>query len=735
MPRNSYNEENISLQLILDETSLHQYKIENSSDFENSYFHDAYSHAISAVKEIVQANRRKHDKDDFANNIIVFDGERGTGKTSVMESFICALCDGLPEFDGVKFHKLCTVKPSFVAKDSLLELIMAAMLSTWKRQNQGYNESENKRDVRDSLLRQFDLVCRGNGTLHGYTHEQDLKSIHDLQLSTEVFQLKSNLGELIQCYLDSMSGSDAEQYLIVAIDDIDTEETDGVKMLEEVARYLMLPRVLVLITMRISQMRLLLRNRTAKKFKSLYDYSSMLNKINGSKKMSYEVMMQIEDINSHYLEKIIPFSHRIIMPDLRSEKYIVQEKFSVDRKNINSGISGASLKEFLKNMLLKSTNYVLYTENNYHGMTPNTLRRLIELSSSMLSKATLNGHTNLGQDRNDVLRQYITGIVEISKGSRRLKNILIEIRNLSLDVLNYHLLIGLCFFLSDQEEIIFDNQRWYEVTQNIWRQRKFIRPETVNVSDVLFMLKIALTYCDNEEDGQLLELLKVEYSLSLLQIHDDNCMVRMYSNDIIGMYYYGTNNSVMNRLYSTFVTIDEHTIELLSPFLENIPLNAIEDDEDYFPSLLKDINYQEYDLNGEGELYRFAVFNLLPDKLSNNMNAFLGNLDVFMQWLENINHSMLSSLNKTKGLRSKLNDVGWCLNFVYTMAIDATKRMREQGGLPDEIKHSLNICEHKMENSLKKLSDYEFKIVRTDNEKVIYRNKYILFRAVKKKTR
>ena len=308
---NKYNKENTSFYLILDETSLHQYKVEESSDFESSYFHDAYRRATSVVKEIVQANRKKHDKDDFANNIIVFDGERGTGKTSVMESFMSGLCEGLSELEGIKFHKLCTIKPAFVAKDSLLELIMAAMLSTLKQQNHRYDGYENKRDVREKLLSKFDLVCRGNGTLHGYTNEQDLKSIHDLHLSTEVFQLKRNLRELISLYIESLPVSDEEQFLIIAIDDIDTEETDGVRMLEEVARYLMLPHVLVLITMRLSQMRLLLRNRNAKSFKSLYKYSLMMDKVNNSTEMSYELLMQIEDINSNYLEKSYPL--RIVL--------------------------------------------------------------------------------------------------------------------------------------------------------------------------------------------------------------------------------------------------------------------------------------------------------------------------------------------------------------------------------------------------------------------------------------
>ncbi len=718
---NNHNDGNISLNLILDDTSLHQYKVEDKSVFKNSYFHDAYNRATSVVKEIVQANRQKHDKDDFANNIIVFDGERGTGKTSVMESFVRGLCDGLSELEGIKFHKLCTIKPAFVAKDSLLELIMATMLSSLKPQNREYDIRENKCDDREKLFIKFDLVCRGNGALHGYTDEHDLKSIHDLQLSTEVFQLKSNLGELIRLYLETFPKSDEERFLLIAIDDIDTEEADGARMLEEVARYLMLPHVLVLITMRISQMRLLLRNRNAKKFKSLCSYSSMLDNANGSTEMSYELLTQIEDINSSYLEKIIPFTHRIIMPDLQSERCRIQEKFSVDRNNKKGGISGISLKEFLKNMLSKSTNYVLYTDSNYQGLTPNTLRQLIELSFSMLGTINFNGCTNRVQDKNDLLRQYIIEIVKISNGSRKLKNILTGMRTLSLDNLNYNLLIELCFYLSKQNAVIYEEQRWYEVTSNLLSQRKFIRPETVTVNDVLFVIKVALTLCDNKEDAHLLELIKVEYSLILLQIDDNNRLVKIYSNDIVGMYYYGTENTVLNRLYSTFVTNDNKTIELLSSFLKIVQPNAIENDDNSLPSLL-----------GEVELYRLEIFNLLPDKLPKDMSIFLGNLDVFMQWLENINQRMMFSLNRTKALKTKLNDIGWCLDFVYTTAIDVTKQMRNQEVLPEEIKRSLKICERKMESNLKTLSGFKFEIVRSDKEKAPYRSRYILFKAIKK---
>ena len=103
-----------------------------------------------------------------------------------------------------------------------------------------------------------------------------------------------------------------------------------------------------------------------------------------------------------------------------------------------------------------------------------------------------------------------------------------------------------------------------------------------------------------------------------------------------------------------------------------------------------------------------------------------------MQWLENINQRMMFSLNRTKALKTKLNDIGWCLDFVYTTAIDVTKQMRNQEVLPEEIKRSLKICERKMESNLKTLSGFKFEIVRSDKEKAPYRSRYILFKAIKK---
>ena len=62
-------------------------KIEENERIENSYFRNEYIKAINIINKIISYNTKLNKKDRFDdtyNNIVVFNGDRGTGKTSCM---------------------------------------------------------------------------------------------------------------------------------------------------------------------------------------------------------------------------------------------------------------------------------------------------------------------------------------------------------------------------------------------------------------------------------------------------------------------------------------------------------------------------------------------------------------------------------------------------------------------------------------------------------------------------
>lgn len=109
--------------LVIDKSCMYKVKVEDIEDLDKSYFKDAYATAFKILNEIIRDNdkfndnkcpldckyleeRRNSDNcnncvnyeikdkksdlefEEVINNIISFVGERGSGKTSAMKSFV-----------------------------------------------------------------------------------------------------------------------------------------------------------------------------------------------------------------------------------------------------------------------------------------------------------------------------------------------------------------------------------------------------------------------------------------------------------------------------------------------------------------------------------------------------------------------------------------------------------------------------------------------------------------------
>lgn len=123
--------------LKIDEISTYDIKIENIEEMKNSIFIDAYKEAYRNLNSIIEAqNQKKKNKDKFIdksiNNIIAFIGERGSGKTSCMKSFLRAIENNeyleseMENRMKVKFEILDMIEPSFFTdKINIIELVIS----------------------------------------------------------------------------------------------------------------------------------------------------------------------------------------------------------------------------------------------------------------------------------------------------------------------------------------------------------------------------------------------------------------------------------------------------------------------------------------------------------------------------------------------------------------------------------------------------------------------------------
>ena len=78
------------------------------------------------------------------------------------------------------------------------------------------------------------------------------------------------LVDLIKDYLQFMNKSQGKQQLIIAIDDLDLCSANAYKMAEQIRKYLIIPNVCIVISVKIDQLELCVREKKTGSIKTVY---------------------------------------------------------------------------------------------------------------------------------------------------------------------------------------------------------------------------------------------------------------------------------------------------------------------------------------------------------------------------------------------------------------------------------------------------------------------------------
>lgn len=321
------------------------YVLEEAGD--SVAFENQYAQATRLVLDIVDKaqNLSNEEYRRHSNNVIAFVGERGTGKTSAMITFLqalktfcgdpvkaadnrvfpCGLEETYPEatrqIEQAKFVTLkCIDAATLKAHDDIIEIILARMLRyfmSYEKETSvrlGGGRQEQARLIYqkfDSLFRNLRYL-RGNSFDSIDEGESALRALRDLSSSQSVTEEFSNL---IKCYLDYFDMDSLENsrefhrksFLVIALDDIDRYAPNGGKanqdvstLLDEIYDFLMLPRVIVL----VSTTEQLLRHGCIRHLKNVFGLDTEATEKSTLKKVS-----------NQFISKILPTYCRVNMPD------------------------------------------------------------------------------------------------------------------------------------------------------------------------------------------------------------------------------------------------------------------------------------------------------------------------------------------------------------------------------------------------------------------------------------
>ena len=324
---------------------------------------------------------------DYNNNIFAFIGDRGSGKTSCMitvADFLIRKNEVLPKqeypyIDKVNFATIDLIDPTYFDNaHNLISLFLAKLHKSFLKKSEEY-----ERDVRhtfdksgfseDTRNRFLDRFRRTQENLYHvmdiikYDNNQDLLEFVD-GLSASI-NLKENIEKLVDLYLDYIGIKDA--VLILRIDDVDINEQQASVMVEAMRKYFIQPNILVLLSLKLKQLEDI-KFLELKKF-----YSDNVSFSNDD----------IRDMVEKYVVKLIPRSHRILMPqyDYYHGKALEVEYYNLfdtdtDGKRRLRTLKFSSVRQAVPQLIFWKTRYLFYNSILQESfIVPENLRELRQL--------------------------------------------------------------------------------------------------------------------------------------------------------------------------------------------------------------------------------------------------------------------------------------------------------------------------------------------------------------------
>lgn len=394
------------VELVLD--ASYEVKYEKYTAFQTSMFQDVYRNASEMVREIIEKNlENKNDQDDRFRkgeqicNVIAFLGKRGSGKSSALASY----CKFLDRFHGLLVNYKDTSKESMDAEvkelldkgkdnnisftvldtmdatlldneEKIVEIVLARMMETVEnreRDLKSMGSSRKSEDERRALITEIGKIYRNLSSRR--KEEEESASVLQLKELSYSWNVRDAFKDLVNKFNQYMCGEDNRRqadsnYIVIPIDDIDMNVTKCREMLEMIRKYLMVPRVIILLTLNFEQLNLICRHHHYSELFSKYGYK-------GYESLNQKDKDQIQELTREYMDKVIPIGRKIYMPNLY-QMASFQNKRVLVKGNYLDGIGELKLEpqKYICAALRYYTGVVCLEEDQNKYLYPISIRRL-----------------------------------------------------------------------------------------------------------------------------------------------------------------------------------------------------------------------------------------------------------------------------------------------------------------------------------------------------------------------
>ncbi len=370
--------------------------IDNNNQAENNpLFHEEYLKAkkiLDSFTKDVSINKNDDSKSDdkksddhknygHKNNIIVFTGDRGTGKTSAMVSFGEYLKErGIKTSDrsdekaaGCKL--LDMIDPSYFRKnESILLNVITLMFKMAKEHNEKCNskyreDCDKYKDEKSSgydfnnLLKEFEKVFRSVKRMDSTVPKED--SLEYLNELSDAIDLNKSIHGLIKFFLEFFK--DGSKYLVLMIDDLDMNVAYAATMLEQIRKFLIQDNVIILIATNVDQLQ----------FEMKEYYSKYYDKTLQPTQQNASISVDVEDMATMYLLKLFPPLQRIHISDAANKLIETELNVKVIKKKEGNSDFNGDLQKTILNLIWKKTRLIFIPEKDQlHPIIPTNLRAL-----------------------------------------------------------------------------------------------------------------------------------------------------------------------------------------------------------------------------------------------------------------------------------------------------------------------------------------------------------------------
>lgn len=483
--------------------------VEGVNDYETSMFHSQYQQAFSLVDSYLKGRSTDSKISESikgsienCNNIFVFDGDRGTGKTSCMLSVANMLtdenhkriCADYPHVASMQFETIAMMDPSFFDKDHIvLSMFVSRLYRAFLDKDEDANLQCLDKSCRQDLVAMFMKVQQQLRSIFGEKFPKD--GLEYLVNMAAAIDIREAISKLVKLYLSYIGKPDAT--LILMVDDIDIDDTHAEEMAEQLRKYFMQPNIVVLVSLKIDQLAgILVRNMQRK-----YGF--------GNRDYGDEIVDRVE----RYLSKLIPAHQRIYMP--KAEDYINAIPEIQDPELWKYDMYGnIRLKQLIPELIFRKTRFLFYNSSKQVSyIVPRNLRDMRQMLKMLIQMPDYVDHNSNGRDayNKEVFCRYFFNDwcdINLTDKTKKVAKSILQIKNFS--EFNF-IVVGL---LNDYVTKKTNSQQYKDIadSQNV--------PFNMSIGDVIAIIHYIEKVMYDEDTKRMLFFIRSLYSISLYAAYD-----------------------------------------------------------------------------------------------------------------------------------------------------------------------------------------------------------------------